>query len=30
MKDLEMNFRDKSEYETWQKEMKEKDKYDEM
>lgn len=30
MKDLEMNMRDQSEYQTWQKEMKEKDKYDEM
>ena len=30
MKDLEMNMRDESQHENWKKEMKEKDKYEEM
>ena len=30
MKDLEYNMRDESEYENWRKEMKEKDKYEEL
>jgi hypothetical protein len=30
MKDLEINMRDESEYESWKKEMKEKDKYEEL
>ena len=30
MKDLEMNMRDESQFENWKKDMKEKDKYDEM
>ena len=30
MKDLEVNMRDESEFENWQKEMKEKDKYEQL
>lgn len=30
MKDLEMNMRDQSEHENWKKEMKQKDKFEEM
>lgn len=28
MKDLQMNMRDESEFQTWKKEQKEKDRYD--
>ncbi len=30
MKNLEINMRDESEFENWQKEMKEKDKYEQL
>ena len=30
MKDLQMNMRDETEHQNWKKEMKEKDKYEEM